>query len=818
MRSTWRLGAIGIVFAVLFGVLLLQLWRVQVTSAAEYTAMAHRNQIRLVTTPAPRGDIIDAKGRLLAGTRPALAVEVDLALVPKDAIPDLARRLSAFLGRPASDIEAELRDENAGSQIILAEDITQEQALFLAERREGFPGVAIVPQPVRTYPMGDLASQVVGYIGRPNKDDLERPGVKGTDFVGKAGVEKSYDDELRGTEGIIKYQVDAKRDVLASLGEIDPQPGANIRLTIDVDVQAQLQESLARGLRFARKLEMEERARALQDQPVPDRLAEAAAAAEKKAKEAAANATGENASSPPPVEPLDEGTVLGPLWDRLPIDDNGVCVPVERHTVDVDETVVLSGVTPRRLTLVSVSGEGTRRVATVEIDGTPYEVKRGQHFATNLRVIDVTPDRIVVTAEDKWCPVRTVGVVLDPRDGSVLAMASYPTFDPSAFVDGLTAEEWEKLSSEAAFTNFAIQGQYSPASTFKAVAYMLAMQEGIYPVDRPVEGRTLGAGDNKNTGDAQGQTADQELKPLTSDLDKYNCTGSFRFRFNDGTSQVFRDWKRSGHGPLNLHEALEASCDLYFWEIALRIWNERDAENGIGNENLWQEWARKFGFGSRTGIDLPFEAPGLIPDRQWFRAEQAKGSARVRSEGPWVGGDLMNAVVGQGDVLVTPLQLANGYAAMVNGGTLWKPRVVSELLDQDGNVIDENPKTVLGRIPLDQYTVDSFRHDLGLVTNGPIGTARGAFKDFGPGVEQVGGKTGTGEVIKAPRSRRVYGVDNAWFVGVAPLSNPRYVTTIVVERGGSGGRVAAPIARQVLQFLMNGPDAVTPLAPGEEAD
>ncbi|MCL1692829.1 MAG: penicillin-binding transpeptidase domain-containing protein, partial [Actinomycetia bacterium] len=310
--------------------------------------------------------------------------------------------------------------------------------------------------------------------------------------------------------------------------------------------------------------------------------------------------------------------------------------------------------------------------------------------------------------------------------------------------------------------------------------------------------------------------SDSELKPLTSDTDLYNCTGSLRFQFNDGSSQVYRDWKRNGHGPLDLHGALQASCDLYFWEISLRIWNERSDETGINNEDLWQEWARSFGFGTETGIDLPFERPGLIPDRQWFREEQREDTGRVRSTGPWVGGDLMNAIVGQGAVLVTPLQLSNGFSAMLNGGTLWTPRVVSEMVDQAGNVVDENPKSIIQTIDMDPVTVRALRRDMQQVVNGPIGTARAAFVGFGPNISTVGGKTGTAEIIKAVED--VQEVDTAWFVGVAPVLSPDFVVTVVVERGGSGGRVAAPVARQVLQYILNGEDSVASLEAGENTD
>jgi penicillin-binding protein 2 len=468
----------------------------------------------------------------------------------------------------------------------------------------------------------------------------------------------------------------------------------------------------------------------------------------------------------------------------------------------------------------------SQRIAVVDIDGERFEVEEGDSFATTLRVIAITDDGIVVSHSDNWCPIRAVGVVENPNDGSIIAMASYPSFDPTAFVSGLTQSEWESLGTINAFSNFAVQGQYAPASTFKAVAYVLALEDGIYPLDRPEGDRILG---DENTGTAppgeatgaeeepvQPAPSDSDLKPLTSDTDLYNCTGSLRFDFNDGSSQVYRDWKRNGHGQLDLHGALQASCDLYFWEISLRIWNERSDETGINNEDLWQEWARSFGFGTESGIDLPFEKPGLIPDRQWFREEQRTDTGRVRSTGPWVGGDLMNAVVGQGAVLVTPLQLANGFSAMLNGGTLWKPRVVSEIVDQEGNVVDENSKAIVQTIDMDPATVDALRRDFQQVVNGPIGTARNAFLRFGPNVLTVGGKTGTAEIIKAVEG--VQQVDSAWFVGVAPVLSPEYVVTVVVERGGSGGRVAAPVARQVLQYILNGEFAVTPLEAGEDTD
>ncbi|NNF65490.1 MAG: penicillin-binding protein 2 [Acidimicrobiia bacterium] len=647
MKGPWRVAVLAVFFLGLLVVLTLRLWSLQLTEAAEYQDQADRQQILLVSTPAPRGDIVDVNGVLMAGTRPALSVVVNRKLIPVEVEESVIQRLAVFLGIPAADLRQEFEDHGSGARFTVADEIDSADALFLAEHTEDFPGVAVEPVPVRIYPLGVTGGQFIGYIGRPTEADIEA-GVRSTDRVGKAGVEREYDSELQGEPGAVKYRIDAQGNILGLVNEQSPQPGGTIQLTIDSAVQAQLESALADGLQLAR-----------------------------------------NAYNP-------------------------TCRPVQ---------------------------------------------------------------------EDPKCPIRAVGVVLDAKDGSVVAMASVPGYDPTIFVDGVSSDEWNELLETAVFNNFAIQGIYAPASTFKAIAYVAAMEEGIFP-----------------------ETAVQ------TDTGQYFCEGLLEFRFQDGSPQVYRDWKADGHGPVDLHTALQSSCDVYFWEVALKVWRS----SGQYDEALLQDWARKLGFGVDTGIDLPFEQSGLIPDRAWFDEQQAEGSGRVRAEGGWSGGDLMNTVIGQGDVLVTPLQLATAYAAIVNGGTVWQPRVVAGVLGADGEIAIPNDPVILNDIPLAQRTVDFIRQDLQLVVNGPAGTARAAFESFGPGVEQIGGKTGTGEVIKSADASKE--VDTAWFVGVAPVSDPEYVVAIVIERGGSGGRIAAPTARQVLQFLMLGEEGVTDIAEGAEAD
>ena len=850
MTNTMRIGVVGLVFAALLGVLGVRLWTMQVTEVFAYEERAASQQVRVVTTPAPRGDIFDTNGIKLAGTRSALAVVVDLALVDDEQTQGLAENLAAFLSVPTSEIIEQLSSDNRGAQITVAEDLSDEQATFILEHREDFPGATVIPQPIRTYPLGDLGAHVLGYIGRPNDEDLEREDVDGNDFVGRAGVERFYDAELQGAEGIVQYRVDARRKVLSLVGEESPTAGGNLTLTVDSEVQHQLQESLRDGLLQARRLEMEEREAELAIRSRPVRLYDALIearleAAAEVAETSDSTTTTDVAESDddsdfalPPIA-VEPAKVLGPLFTGLPIDSNGMCVPVQRVAVPLGGESLLSGVEPRMIRLDSITDDKDDPVATFTIDGDTIPVRKNKYIDDArqvLQVLAISDDEVILLHKDPWCPIRATGVVLDPNDGSVIAMSSFPTYDPTVFVDGLSPEQWASLGAVSAFQNFAVQGLYAPASTFKVVPYVLAVEESFYPIDRGTGDKLVG--DNTDsTDEGAADPADEESEeteegsaevapdepepvPLLSDTDEYFCGGEFKFTLNDGTVQKKRDWKWPGsHGPLDLHGALEASCDLYFWDLALRLWQERSDDSGIDKENLLQNWAREFGFGSATGIDLPFEKNGLIPDRAWFTDEQNKETGRVRPDGPWVGGDLMDIAVGQGAVLTTPLQLANGFAAMVNGGTVWQTRVVSGVTNNDGEVVFENSPEAISTTDLDPRTVLMLRRDLQqVVNNSDRGTARAAFKDFGPNVGLVGGKTGTGEVIKAPKSEHFRQVDNAFFVGVAPVNRPEWVVSIVIERGGSGGRVAAPVARQVLQYLLNGPEAVTELAPGLEAD
>jgi penicillin-binding protein 2 len=384
---------------------------------------------------------------------------------------------------------------------------------------------------------------------------------------------------------------------------------------------------------------------------------------------------------------------------------------------------------------------------------------------------------------------RAAAVVLDVNTFDVLALASYPDFEPQLFVAGIDEDTFQQLNETKAFNNLAVSGLYPPASTFKAITYTAKLEENLpFPPD--------------------GEGVDGEL---------IHCDGTLEGlgQLADGSPGVKRDWYNPRNlGWLDIHGALENSCNIYFWNVAL---GTHLAYQGTAQENILQDWATRVGYGAETGIDLSSEASGTVPTRELF--EEWKESQlenpdqpprlepdRLELASPWLGGDLMDFAIGQGAFTSTPLQVAVSYAVLVNGGRLMEPRVVREIIDAEGNVTPvDRPEAVT--VDIDPATRASLLTDLGRVVNG--GTAAAAFSGFGEGVENVGGKTGTAQVSAARDN-------HAWFVGVAPLDNPRYVVAVLIDEGGSGGQVAAPVARHIMQYLMG--NEPTPIVEGEEAD
>jgi penicillin-binding protein 2 len=333
-------------------------------------------------------------------------------------------------------------------------------------------------------------------------------------------------------------------------------------------------------------------------------------------------------------------------------------------------------------------------------------------------------------------------VALDVRTGEVLAMASLPTYDPEVFLGGISEDKWRALtskSSEYPLSNRVIAGQYPPASTFKAMTGLAGLEYGF-----------------------------------TSQWATYYCAGRWTGMGEDWAKYC---WNRSGHGTETFMDGMADSCDTVFYEIGHAAYRE-------GGEKI-QTMAREFGFGQELGLDLPGETSGRVPDAAWKKMFNEDYPEYQQ----WLPGDTVNMAIGQGDMLVTPLQMASAYGAIANGGEVLRPRVMKRVLGNDGEPVLEPEPEVALTPKVSKKNLDIMQAALeGVVTRG---TAASAFRGFGV---QTAGKTGTAQVTGKD--------DYAWYVGYGPVDDPRYVVAVVIEQGGHGGAVAAPAARQILAALL----------------
>ena len=338
-------------------------------------------------------------------------------------------------------------------------------------------------------------------------------------------------------------------------------------------------------------------------------------------------------------------------------------------------------------------------------------------------------------------------VALDPRNGEVLAMVSHPAFDPNLISKGASSKLWQALLNDEArpLTNRAIQGQYPPGSTFKIVVAAALLET---------------------------ETAVAE--------DEINCRGSIRFG-----KRRFRDWKRGGHGTVDLHRSLVESCDVYYYEMGQKLGVDQIAE-----------YSKLFGLGQATGIDLSFEKGGLIPTRAWKKKTFKE---------PWYPGETLSVSIGQGFVTATPLQLATMTAALAGDGVWHRPHLLKKTRDVSTGDFTRIKADKGRSLAISKERLLTIRDALAGVVSDRRGTARGIRSK----IVSIAGKTGTAQVIamkadeettegeeeEIPEVFR----DHAWFVAFAPVEAPRIAVVVLVEHGGHGGSTAAPLAKAVIE-------------------
>ncbi|MEO3797633.1 penicillin-binding protein 2 [Nonomuraea sp. B10E15] len=408
----------------------------------------------------------------------------------------------------------------------------------------------------------------------------------------------------------------------------------------------------------------------------------------------------------------------------------------------------------------------------------------GDHLVTSIdsRVQNVVEKALARAMKSAPAADGGAGVVLDARTGRVVARARAPGYDPAIWAGGISARGYQWLMSEKSgkpLVSRAINGQFAPGSTFK-VSSVTSMLRAGYPLNG-----------------------------------KYSCPGSVMVG-----GRAFNNFRGIPLGTLDLHMALVKSCDTIFYQAAFEQYMKDGGRNPKKTpKEVFANVARSFGFGEPTGIDLPGESSGRIPDRAWkkdlWNRTSAVNCERSRKGYPEVKdraraeflkrlalenctegfllrpGDAANFSIGQGDVLVTPLQLARAYMALVTDGKVRSPRIGWAQVRPDGKVVKTIDVPVVGKLPLSEKERRYIKNALSQVPSD--GTAAGAFAGFPMNKVRIGGKTGTAEVWGKK--------DTAWFASFAPTQNPQYIVVVMISQGGMGGSAAAPAAREIYEGI-----------------
>ena len=439
---------------------------------------------------------------------------------------------------------------------------------------------------------------------------------------------------------------------------------------------------------------------------------------------------------------------------------------------------------------------GTPAVTTLEVDtggrvtGTVDErpAVPGRYLVSTIdaRLQSVVEKQLVDAvqrAQEQGYPGDSgAAVVIDVRNGHVLAMASYPTYDPTIWVGGVTKKQFEALMSSDSLSSNAIQGLYAPGSTFKVVSTAAAGKEGL------------------------------------NLYGEYKCPNRVQLG-----SQIFRHFESAAYGKIPLARALEVSCNTVFYGIADEFWIRGGGPDSTkASPDPIADVARMFGLGSKTGIDLPGESTGQVSSRLfkganweakkdvWCR-NAVEGYPETRKTDPkladyftaldkencadgfrWREGDALNAAIGQGDTAVTPLQLAMVYAAIANGGTVYEPQVVKGIMSPDGKVVEEVKPKVKSKVAVPKATIKFLQNTLPGVTTD--GSGETPFEGFPLDQIPVASKTGSAQVTGNK-------VSTSWFASYAPADKPRYAIVMMVTQGGTGSRTSGPSVRGIYEAI-----------------
>jgi len=647
-RPNLRIAVIGLIFLGLFATMVLRLWSLQVLGQKNATAAVHQNVVRVVSVPAPRGEILDRNDRILAGDR--LEQQIVLSRYEAMVDPGIIPKVAALVGETPRQIDQALTNTQYSvyQPVPILTGAPMATIQYLEEHKSEFPGVSVQQTAQRAYPLGNgcgcVAAHVLGYVGPITAMELRdnpRAGYQPSSQVGQNGLEEEYEPYLRGVRGKDELLVNAQNQVVGTLRRTPPKQGDTLVTNID----ANLQEAVEGYLRQV--------------------------------------------------------------------------IMADRATRDP-----ATGVYPAAL------------------DG--------------------------------------AAVVEDVNTGAILAMASYPSYSLNDWVGGISTAAYNALTQGCQSSlggcpldNYAIDGLYTPGSTFKLATATAALTDGLVSPSTTIDDTGLFKVPGCNTSLAGGV----------------------------GVGCEFHDAEASGAGYVNVTKALAISDDYYFYDMGYLFYVDQKQYGPTPIQNM----ADEYGLDQVTGIDLPGEAQGRI-DSQAERELLHKEAPAAFPNTSWYVGDNLEMAFGQGATVVTPIELANAYATFANGGTRYQPEIAAALVNPSTDkVVKRFTPRVLGHVSIPPADYSAMLQGFeGTVEYGTAASTFQAFAGFSLSQFQIAGKTGTADTAISSITN---GTDepNAWFVGFGPEPNPQYVVAVVVSQAGYGAQAAAPAVMNIFNYLVTNP-------------
>lgn len=647
-RPGLRLRITGIVVVILFALLGLRLWALQVLQAPAAAQAVTANQIRVVPVEPTRGLILDRSGNPLVDN--VVTEQITLSRMSAQQDPSVVGRLAALIGETTAQIQASIADLRYSlyKPVPVLSNAPLSDILYIREHQDEFPGVSSVQTSQRSYPQleepgpaqqGYPASQVLGYVGTINTAELASRASQGYqegDPFGQSGLEYQYESDLRGTPGQQQLEVDSQGQVAGVLKTTPSKPGDDIVTNLDTNLQQVADNALAAQVLALR------------------------------------------------------GT-FDPQCNN-----NSGCYPA----------------------------------------------------ATGGAV-----------------------VVMSPQTGAVYAMSSYPSYNPSIWVGGISTAQYAALSNPAnnePLLNRAIDGLYTPGSTFKLNTATAALNSGLW-----------------------------------SPGEYYDDTGTFTVpgcEYNSPTCKLHNSEGDGGFGDIDISTALTVSSDDFFYNLGAQFYDDR----GTYGQTPIQDQAAQYGLGELTGIDLPGEAQGRV-DSQAVREKLHSMDPTAFPNTTWYTGDNVQMAFGQGGTYITPIEQAVAYSTFANGGTRYAPEVAAAVVSPSGQVVQRFAPKVTGHVNLPSSTYQAMLTGFTGVVQDAAGTAYGTFRGLNfPG--GIAGKTGTADTVAGKEP-------TGWFVGFGPTADPQYVVVCVIDQAGYGATAAAPVVRDIFSYLAAhpiGPAAVPP--------